>query len=159
MNTKVENSTNAAIIDGLQYVIPFLSHQITCIWNGLDVIYEITGISLKNNPHNPIKCMSLNDNPFQSEIYLKLTDLRLILRPIKDIKQDRFIYKLYEKFGGGYANIVAFEQNFIGNIILSPLNSLPYHVVLFLIENWFDIDDLIRQKKAIDINTVNFYKA
>jgi hypothetical protein len=114
---------------------------------------------------NPVKIIyNGQDNKninslMQSEIFLKLEDIKLILRPMTDL--DSFLEPLYGSLEN--QDVTDFlDQDFldehqifdIEDLAVTDPRYMPYGTFQLLIKHHFDIFDLIAQNLAVSIHDV-----
>lgn len=137
---------------------PYLPYALKCnimgelvdendVDNPIGKIFTLSGITNQLN-------LEVNCHVFDEEYYHQppIFEVFPILRPRSDI--DNYSEELFTEFGASFKTRGHFDQHFMSNIKYSAVNSLGYGIVKWLLKNHFDINNLIPEKLAIDINTL-----
>ena len=77
------------------------------------------------------------------------TRILLILKPLSDLIKDKELYNEFLKLDENNSFALDYVCEMSGDIT----RFLRYNIIFFLIKNHFDVFGMIKEKKAIDINT------
>lgn len=135
-------------------------------------VFTITTVDYQSYCDNILEITCVDDEHMH---FVPLEEIFLLLRPLSDLTKEithyseKFvpIVKLAEKFFCKtsspltvYETGFAFGATYIGGltvpIFMKSFGSNSFSVVQKLIEWKFDVSDLIKNKEAIDINTLKF---
>lgn len=141
-----------------KYVAQYLPYGLNCICHtnyngGIDTKQKIVAVG---------ETYITYTNTCYQSVDVQFSDILLILRPISDLTKEidvngeKFIptERLFELYGGGYVSFKAFDNGFIYNLFLSDKKGFTYELYNLLISWHFDLDNLIENNLAIDINTL-----
>ena len=132
----------------LKHIAPYLPYGLKVIINGSDKITRM---------------LVLNSVLFKNQIEIQTVwgtygdmGFKPILRPLSDLTDPEWRNKIYY-FNLGCTDWVTKERETWVKEYKHDgwLNRVPYGIVVFLLENHFDIFGLIEKGLAIDINTIN----